>query len=66
MALADAERGNETTDETSYYEHWLTALETLAAQLGLADAHSMAARKADWALAFERTPHGQPVELSPP
>jgi len=46
-----------------YYEHWLAALEDLAQAKRLADAPALAARKAAWADAYARTPHGKPVEL---
>jgi nitrile hydratase accessory protein len=66
-ALADeikaaAARG-ETDDGSSYYHYWLAALERLAAEKGLTDAASLAARKEEWADAYRHTPHGKPVEL---
>ena len=51
-------------DGSHYYEHWLAALERLVRQKGLADAGSLAERKADWAEAYRATPHGKPVELA--
>jgi nitrile hydratase accessory protein len=59
---ASDERG-EPDDGTHYYEHWLTALERLAGERGLAAADALAERKAAWAEAYRRTPHGKPVEL---
>jgi nitrile hydratase accessory protein len=50
-------------DGARYYEHWLAALEDLASAKRLADRPEMAARKAAWAHAYARTPHGRPVEL---
>ena len=47
-----------------YYEYWLAALEGLAARRGLAEPSALAARKAAWAEAYRRTPHGRPVSLS--
>ena len=49
--------------ETPYWEAWLAALEQLVTSRGLAPAASLAERKAAWAEAYRRTPHGQPVEL---
>jgi nitrile hydratase accessory protein len=46
-----------------YYEHWLSALETIAQRKGLADAASLAGLKDAWAEAYRETPHGRPVEL---
>ena len=45
------------------YQHWVTALEGLIADRGLVSVPDMAARKAAWARAYRRTPHGKPVEL---
>lgn len=66
-ALADelraaANRG-EPDDGSRYYEHWLAALERLAAAKGLTDAPTLRSRKEAWAEAYRRTPHGKPVEL---
>jgi nitrile hydratase accessory protein len=46
-----------------YFEAWLSALETLALSKGLTERAAMDRRKADWAAAYQRTPHGRPVEL---
>ncbi len=51
-------------DGSRYYEHWLVALEQLAAAKGLAAPLELQRRKEEWAAAFRATPHGQPVELS--
>jgi nitrile hydratase accessory protein len=50
-------------DGARYYEHWLTALETLVTAKALARTDALAARKDAWAQAYRRTPHGRPVEL---
>jgi nitrile hydratase accessory protein len=50
-------------DGAHYYDHWLAALEDLAQAKRLADAEALAHRKAAWAAAYARTPHGKPVEL---
>ena len=47
-----------------YYAAVLRALERLAAARGLVPETALAERKAAWARAYERTPHGQPVELA--
>jgi nitrile hydratase accessory protein len=62
---AAADRG-EPDDGTRYYEHWLAALERLAAAKGLTDPDAMRTRKDAWADAYRRTPHGKPVELRQP
>jgi nitrile hydratase accessory protein len=60
---AAADRG-EPDDGSSYYHHWLAALERLVAEKGLADPAALLARKEAWAEAYRHTPHGKPVELS--
>ncbi len=50
-------------DGSRYYEHWLVALERISIAKGLTDQAAVDARAADWADAYRRTPHGQPVEL---
>src|SRR5262249_4073698 len=59
---AAADRG-EPDDGSRYYDHWLAALEHLAAAKGLTDPSAMLARKNAWADAYRHTPHGKPVEL---
>jgi len=56
-------RAGEDDDGRHYYHHWLAALERLAAEKGLADRRSLAARKEAWAEAYRTTPHGKPVAL---
>ena len=63
-ALAAELAGDPTDDGARYYQHWVAALERLAAAKGLSAAPELARRKADWADAYRRTPHGKPVELS--
>jgi len=61
--IKKAEARGEPDDGTRYYEHWLSALERLVRQRGLAEQSLLDARKHDWAEAYRRTPHGKPVEL---
>jgi nitrile hydratase accessory protein len=57
-----AERG-EPDDGSRYYHCWLTALEHLVVTKGLSEPAALQARKHAWAEAYQRTPHGKPVEL---
>jgi nitrile hydratase accessory protein len=50
-------------DGSHYYHHWVAALEALTTERGLAAPAQMTERKAAWADAYRRTPHGRPVEL---
>ena len=58
QAEGDPDRGD------TYYRHWLAALERLVAEKGIADAASLARYRDAWDHAAERTPHGQPIELT--
>jgi nitrile hydratase accessory protein len=58
------EAGDPDTGET-YYLHWLTALERLAAEKGLTDAATLGRYADAWEHAALRTPHGTPIELRP-
>jgi nitrile hydratase accessory protein len=55
--------GDPDTGET-YYLHWLAALERLVAEKGVATSDTLARTMHAWEHACERTPHGQPIELS--
>jgi nitrile hydratase accessory protein len=57
-------RGDPDTGE-GYYVHWLTALERIVARRGLVTPERLAQRRDAWAHAARRTPHGQPIELTP-
>jgi nitrile hydratase accessory protein len=50
-------------DGSHYYHHVLSALESLTTGKSLLSREMLDARKADWAQAYEHTPHGQPVTL---
>ena len=67
-ALSDAIRRAQAAGDPdhgdTYYRHWLDALETLVISRGLADADRLPALEHAWEAAAERTPHGQPIELS--
>ena len=65
-ALAAELKAAEPDDGSHYYDRWLAALERLVTEKGLADPAALDARKAAWAEAYRRTPHGKPVELIKP
>lgn len=60
---AEIAAAGEAGEGARYYEHWLAALEGLVTRRGLAPLEALAERKAAWAEAYRRTPHGQPVSL---
>jgi nitrile hydratase accessory protein len=59
---AAADRG-EPDDGSHYYEHWVAALERLAAEKSLTNPAELVERKEAWADAYRHTPHGKPIEL---
>jgi hypothetical protein len=50
-------------DPADFYQHWLSALESLVLGKGLTDRQSLLERKEAWADAYRHTPHGKPIEL---
>ena len=64
--LREAAAREPPDDGSHYYEHWLWALERLCRSKGLTNLQALNERRAAWAEAFRRTPHGRPVELSNP
>ncbi len=61
--LKTAAARGEPDDGSQYYHHWVAALERLVTEKGLSDAPALVERKAAWADAYRRTPHGKPVLL---
>ena len=59
-----AQARGDRDDGTTYYRHWLAALERLVAEKGLVDPEALQTRKDDWTEAYRSTPHGQPVRLA--
>jgi nitrile hydratase accessory protein len=63
--IAAAQARGEADDGTRYYEYWLTALEKLVSEKGLATLPELLERKEEWDRAARSTPHGQPIVLPP-
>jgi nitrile hydratase accessory protein len=55
-------RGERDTGE-QYYEHWLAALERLAARKALVTPELLEERRDAWDRAARATPHGRPIAL---
>jgi nitrile hydratase accessory protein len=49
----------------TYYHHWLNALERLVAAKGVTDVATLERYQHAWDHAADRTPHGEPIELTP-
>jgi nitrile hydratase accessory protein len=56
--------GDPDTGET-YYLHWLATLENLIAAKGVTTNETLTRYRDAWDHAADRTPHGQPIELTP-
>ena len=63
-AAVAAGKEDEDAGRKGYYDHWLVALERIIADKGLSDANELDERKLAWKKAYERTPHGEAVDLS--
>ena len=61
--LAAAAARGEPDDGSHYYEHWLAALEKLAAGKKLVAEQGLERRVDEWDAAAQATPHGKPIEL---
>jgi nitrile hydratase accessory protein len=48
---------------TTYYRHWLAALEKLVTAKGIASSEALTRYRNAWDHAADRTPHGTPIEL---
>jgi len=63
--LAAATARGEPDDGSHYYEHWLAALEKLAAGKKLVAKQELERRVGEWDVAARSTPHGKPILLPP-
>jgi nitrile hydratase accessory protein len=62
-AIGRAQAAGDADTGSTYYHHWLDALEALVLAKGLAGAAQLHALEHAWADAAARTPHGRPVVL---
>jgi nitrile hydratase accessory protein len=66
-ALADevklAQAGGDPDTGTTYYRHWLAALEKMVAGKGVTTTATLHRYRDAWDHAADRTPHGKPIEL---
>lgn len=60
-----AQTQGDPDDGTTYYLHWLAAIERLVREKGITDDTTLARYRAAWHRAADRTPHGRPIELTP-
>jgi nitrile hydratase accessory protein len=59
QAAGDADLGD------TYYHHWLAALEAIVAAKGASTPAELQRYQQAWDHAADRTPHGQPITLTP-
>lgn len=65
VAIRRAQAKGDPDLGSTYYQHWLDALETLVLDKGLGRTDQLHALEHAWSDAADRTPHGQPIELFP-
>ena len=59
-----AQAAGDPDDGSTYYWHWLAAIERLTVAKGLTTAGALDDRRAAWNRAAHATPHGQPILLT--
>ena len=59
-----AQAAGDPDDGSTYYRHWLHAIERLVGAKGIAGEGALAERRAAWDRAAHATPHGQPILLA--
>jgi nitrile hydratase accessory protein len=64
-AIALARERGDPDDGSTYYQHWLAALEWLVTAKGLGSVAELARTRDAWERASQRTSHGAAVSLSP-
>lgn len=62
-AIDQAQSDGDCDDGSTYYNHWLAALESLVTSKKLSSTTELATRKDEWDRAVRNTPHGQPIAL---
>ena len=64
-AIRDAQASGDPDTCSTYYRHWLAAIERIVRDKGLTDEPTLARYREAWDRAAERTPHGEPIVLTP-
>src|SRR5436309_15230677 len=62
--IHSAQAAGDPAPGTTYYRHWLAALEKLVTAKGIASSDALTRYRDAWDHAADRTPHGTPIELS--
>jgi len=61
--IKHAQAAGDPDQGSTYYRHWLAAIERLVADKGVTTPETLDACRAAWARAAHATPHGQPILL---
>jgi nitrile hydratase accessory protein len=61
--IARAQAAGDPDDGSTYYRHWLAAIERLVVDKGAVSPVHLDTRRAAWDRAARATPHGQPILL---
>ena len=59
-----AQESGDPDTGTTYYRHWLAALERIVLKKGIATQGTLHQYRDAWDKAADRTPHGQPIVLA--
>jgi nitrile hydratase accessory protein len=62
-AIKRAQGAGDRDDGSTYYRHWLSAIEQLVQDKGIASEQALASRRDAWDRAAHATPHGRPILL---
>jgi nitrile hydratase accessory protein len=63
VEIKRAQAAGDADDGSTYYRHWLAAIERLVAEKGVASDAALAERRDAWDRAAHATPHGRPIQL---
>jgi nitrile hydratase accessory protein len=63
--IKDAQANGDPDTGGTYYRHWLAAIERIVREKGLTDEKTLARYRDAWDRAADRTPHGEPIVLTP-
>jgi nitrile hydratase accessory protein len=61
--ITRAQAAGDPDDGSTYYRHWLSAIERLVVDKGVVTPAHLDARRAAWHRAADATPHGRPIVL---
>lgn len=63
--IKEAQLNGDPDDGSSYYNHWLAALEKMILSLNIGSEQQVQQLQQAWSRAADRTPHGRPILLEP-